>query len=326
MLLVGLVGMTMTLRQAHARQQPGPQEAPTVSGTVASASPERLTLVVDREPSASWPGAEKMVVALTPGTQLMWGAQQLAATELRSGDMVTVRYVEAAGHKVAETIWALSARLREFAPLQTMAASADEAYQLATRLTEKSRFHEALPYLDQAILMRPHFLRAYVRRGYTYAALAVLEAHQDLKQAYRQRALADYTTAIDEGLKSGFHASEWYNNRGVLYMQLQDNQHALEDFTAALHIDATYVLALTNRAAVRRSLGDWDGALADLTQALTLQPNVGKWYCQRGVTWLQQGDKRQAQQDFQRCFDLEPTLRERYTKTIEKVLNPRQNM
>jgi len=207
-----------------------------------------------------------------------------------------------------------------------MAASADEAYQLATRLTEKSRFHEALPYLDQAILMRPHFLRAYVRRGYTYAALAVLEAHQDLKQAYRQRALADYTTAIDEGLKSGFHASEWYNNRGVLYMQLQDNQHALEDFTAALHIDATYVLALTNRAAVRRSLGDWDGALADLTQALTLQPNVGKWYCQRGVTWLQQGDKRQAQQDFQRCFDLEPTLRERYTKTIEKVLNPRQNM
>jgi tetratricopeptide (TPR) repeat protein len=325
-MLMLLVGMAMTVRQGHARPQLGPEGISIVSGTVASASPDRLVLITDPDPSLSLPEGEEMVVALTPETQLTWGAQRLAATELRSGDTVTVRYIEASGRKVAHTIWALSARLRELAPMPTLETTAEDAYQLANRLTTTSQFRKALPYLDQAILLRPGFLAAYARRGYTYAALATLEVQQDFKQAYRQRALADYTTAIREGLKNGLHASEWYNNRGVLYMQLQENQRALEDFTEALHIDATYVLALTNRATVRRYLGDWDGAIADLTQVLALEPHVGKWHCQRGMTWLQQENDRQAQQDFQRCFDLEPSLRESYTKTIEKVLDKRQGI
>jgi tetratricopeptide (TPR) repeat protein len=76
-------------------------------------------------------------------------------------------------------------------------------------------------------------------------------------------------------------------------------------------------LALHNRAQLRRALGDAEGAMADLTQVIGLEPEVGKWYCQRGVLWRRQEAMTRAQQDFQRCLTLDPSLREQYPEASE---------
>jgi tetratricopeptide (TPR) repeat protein len=319
MLLIVLAGTAMPLREGSARPQPGLHEASAASGIVQSVSAQQLVLITDQTRSVTRHAGVRLTLELTPETQILWGSQPLGVAELQCGDAVVVRYHEQADQKVAQAIWALVAGARELSPTQTAEASAQAAYARASHLMEAAQFREALRYLDQALRMQPGFLAAYGRRGYAYATLGMLEADPALQQRYRERALADYTTAINEGMKQGLTAALWYNNRGVLYRQLEDDPHALQDFTMALLIEPTYIAALQNRAAVRRALGDWPGALADLTQVIGLEPQTGKWYCQRGQLWLRQEATVQAQQDFQRCLTLDPSLHERYREAIDQL-------
>ena len=318
-LLIALVGTAVSLREGSARPQPGLDETSVVSGTVQSASDQHLVLITDQARSAVRQSDVRLTFALTPQTHLRWGAQRLSAAELQRGDVVTVRYHERSGQKVAQAIWALVARAQDLSPTQTAEAGAEAAYTQASHLMDEARFLQALPYLDRAILLQPGFLDAYGRRGYAYATLGMLEADHAAQQRYRERALADYTTAIDQGMKRGVMTAVWYNNRGVINRQLQNNPHALQDFTKALQIDPTYVSALQNRASVRRALGDWEGALQDLTQVIGLEPQIGKWYCQRGQLWLRQEATAQAQQDFERCLALDPSMHERYREAIDQL-------
>jgi tetratricopeptide (TPR) repeat protein len=318
-LLIVLVGTAMPLREGQARLPRVGSETPVVSGTVQSTSADKLVLITDEGLSPAHHGAVRLTFVLTSETQLLWGMQRLAAVELRRGDVVIVRFHERSGEKIAEAVWALVARARELSPARTAEAEAEAAYARANRLLETAQVREALPYLHRAIGLQPGFLSAYSRRGFVYATLAVLEADHMAQQRTRERALADYTTAIVEGSKHGLMAAAWYNNRGVLYQQLQDHEHALQDFTAALRVDPTYILALQNRAQLRRALGDSEGAMADLTQVIGLEPEVGKWYCQRGTLWRRQEAMTQAQRDFQRCLTLDPSLREQYPETSEDL-------
>jgi tetratricopeptide (TPR) repeat protein len=318
-LLIVLVGTAIPLREASARPQPGLHETSVISGTVESASDTHLVLITDQAQSSMRQVGVKLTFVLTPQTHLLWGAQRLAAAELEGGDAVIVRYHEQSGQKVVQAISALMARAQELSPTQTAAAGAEAAYTQASRLMDATHIRQALPYLDWAILLQPGFLDAYGRRGYAYATLGMLEADHAARQRYRERALADYTRAIDQGMKRGLMAAVWYNNRGVIYRQLQDDPQALQDFTMALQIESTYVPALQNRAQIRQALGDWEGALQDLTQVIGLEPQIGKWYCQRGQLWLQQQATAQAQQDFQRCLTLDPSLHERYPEAVDQL-------
>jgi tetratricopeptide (TPR) repeat protein len=318
-LLIVLMGTAIPLRGASARPQPGLDETSTVTGTVQSASDTHLVLITDQVQSSARQAGVKLTFALTPQTYLLWGAQRLEVAELEGGDAVIVRYHEQSGQKVVQAIWLLLARAQELSPTQSAEAGAEDAYTRASRLIDMTHFRQAIPYLDRAILLQPGFLEAYGRRGYAYASLGILEADQAAQQSYRERALADYTTAIDQGMKRGLRAAVWYNNRGVIYRQMQDDPHALQDFTMALQLEPTYVAALQNRAHIRRALGDWEGALEDLTQMIGLEPQIGKWYCQRGQLFLRQEAPAQAQQDFQRCLALDPSLQERYPEATDQL-------
>jgi tetratricopeptide (TPR) repeat protein len=318
-LLIVLVGMTIAPREGSARPLPSLYETSVVSGTVQSASEAHLVLLTDQGESVVRQVGLRLTFVLTPHTQLLWGTQRLAAAEIQPGDVVMVRYHEQSGQKVVQAIWALLARAQDLSPTQTAEAGAEAAYTQASRLMDAAHVRQALPYLDRAILLQPGYLDAYGRRGYAYATLGMLEGDHAAQQSYRERALADYTTAIDQGMKLGLMAAVWYNNRGVIYRQLEDNPHALQDFTMALQIEPTYISALQNRASVRLALGDWEGALQDLNQMIGLEPQIGKWYCQRGQLWLGQEATAQAQQDFQRCLALDPSLQERYREAIDQL-------
>jgi tetratricopeptide (TPR) repeat protein len=318
-LLIALAGIAIPLREGSARLLPGLHETSMVSGTVESASDEHLVLISDQEKSGLGQAGLRLTFVLTPNTRLLWGTQLLMAADLHPGDTVIVRYHEQSNRKLVQAIWALLARAQEFSPTRTSELGAEAAYTQAGHLMDAAHVRQALPYLDQAILLRPRYLEAYGRRGYAYATLGMLEGDDAAQRNYRKCAIADYTTAIDQGMERGLMAAVWYNNRGVIYRQLEENPHALQDFTMALQIEPHYISALQNRASLRHTLGDWEGALQDLTQVIGLEPQIGKWYCQRGQLWLGQEATARAQQDFQRCLALDPSLQERYREAIDQL-------
>ena len=215
-LLMALVGMAIPLQEGNARPLPGLHETSVLSGTVQSVLDDHLVLIHDQDHSVIGPAGLRLTFVLTPHTQLLWGAQRLAAADLQPGDVVIVRYHERSSQKVAQAVWALLAHVQELSQTQTAEAGAEAAYTQAGRLMDAAHVRQALPYLDRAILLQPGYLQAYGRRGYAFATLGMLEADHVAQQRYRERALADYTTVIDQGLKRGLIAAVWYNNRGVI--------------------------------------------------------------------------------------------------------------
>jgi tetratricopeptide (TPR) repeat protein len=191
--------------------------------------------------------------------------------------------------------------------------AADAAYNEAVRLTKIEKYREAIPYLDTAIRLNPGLLSAYALRGESYASLGDA-----------RRAIADYTTAIQEGLKTGLQNSRWYTERASSYRVLKEYQRALQDYNEALKIAPGHVTTIINRGELRRETGDLDGAIADLTRAIELKPKDATPYCLRGLAWLNKVKDAEAQKDFRRCSELDPRVRDFFTTGINKIVEERK--
>jgi Caspase domain/Tetratricopeptide repeat len=72
--------------------------------------------------------------------------------------------------------------------------------------------------------------------------------------------------SIDKGPKSAFS----YQNRGTSKQALGDIDGALADINEAIRIDPALPQPLTNRAVIWRAKGDFDRAIADVTEAIRL--------------------------------------------------------
>jgi tetratricopeptide (TPR) repeat protein len=106
-------------------------------------------------------------------------------------------------------------------------------------------------------------------------------------------AVAEYTQAIT--LDPNF--AEGYNNRGLAYYRLSDRapdqtflDKAITDYNSALQLRPDYVNALTNRAIARLDKGDVDGAIADTTRAIELDPQDDSAYMFLGNAFHRKGN------------------------------------
>ena len=88
----------------------------------------------------------------------------------------------------------------------------------------------------------------------------------------------DAIAACDRAIASGkFTArglSYLYSDRGFMRMQTGDIDIALADLNEAARIDSTNFYAFWNRGAVYAVKGDVEGARADFTRALSLNPDL----------------------------------------------------
>jgi Flp pilus assembly protein TadD len=73
---------------------------------------------------------------------------------------------------------------------------------------------------------------------------------------------------------------------------------AVEAFSDAIRFDPTVAKYYSSRGAAQSRLGKLGEALADLGQAITLDPSDGKTFYNRGHVRLQQGDEVGAAADF----------------------------
>lgn len=165
------------------------------------------------------------------------------------------------------------------------------------------RFNEATADLDRAIQLRPQWDEPYLHRGFIYSAT------NDLSSA-----IADYTRALEYNTRS----AKAYLLRGLARRRTGDLNAALDDYNRALEIDPNEVGAYEMRASLRVTNRDFQGALADYGKTIEICPHCFEAYKERGILLLYLGKDAEAEQDFKRCFALDPAKKAELEQMIDK--------
>jgi tetratricopeptide (TPR) repeat protein len=115
----------------------------------------------------------------------------------------------------------------------------------ATKYITLNRNEEALKDLSRAIEIKPDYSRPYINRG-------VLKSESG---KYRE-AIEDFDLALTKKDLTTRNRAMIFNNRGVAYMNLGDNSGALKDYDAAIKLDASNALAVSNREVVLKRINN----------------------------------------------------------------------
>jgi tetratricopeptide (TPR) repeat protein len=85
-----------------------------------------------------------------------------------------------------------------------------------------------------------------------------------------------------------------------------------------VRINPSDAVAYYDRGIVRVRLGEFQGAIADYSEALRINPNLASAYQNRGVARRDSGDKPGAIQDFHKAADLyhQPGDKDCYERVI----------
>jgi tetratricopeptide (TPR) repeat protein len=113
----------------------------------------------------------------------------------------------------------------------------------------------------------------------------------------------------DAALSADAGYAEAYFNRGIAEMMLRKFPEALADANKAIELSGGRQGYLQLRAEARLAVGDAKGALADSTQAITLDPqasDIAKTYLSRGVARISLDDAKGASADFTKAIELDP--------------------
>lgn len=194
----------------------------------------------------------------------------------------------------------------------------------------------ALVNFDQAIQQDPQKIIAYIRRGRLH-----------FQNADFVRALADFDKAIQlEGVGTAQSKASsnreknpstadiqrdprpWFENlrpgaayieRGRTYIQQNDNDRAIADFTKAIELDPEGASAYNHRGAAYANKLDFDSAIADFDKAIQFDPFLYNAHSNRGHAFSEKGDEARARAD----FAIEEQLYPHQSNGSSNVLNGR---
>jgi tetratricopeptide (TPR) repeat protein len=147
----------------------------------------------------------------------------------------------------------------------------------------------------QAIELKPTFTKAYVNRG---------SARADWGDD--RGAVDDYSQAIELATDTDTEAAA-YLNRCLSYSNLDEQELALSDCSAAINQRPSHALAYQNRGLVRRRLGDLQGSLQDYNIAIQIDPNSPDPFYNRALTRQALNDRPGAMEDLSQAIAIDPT-------------------
>jgi tetratricopeptide (TPR) repeat protein len=99
---------------------------------------------------------------------------------------------------------------------------------------------------------------------------------------------------------------ETYTNRGIAYFDKGDYDAAIKEYTQAITLNPEYAVAYYNRGIAYADKGDDDAAIKDYTQAITLNSEDAKAYHNRGYIYYDKGDYDAALKDYTQVITLNP--------------------
>src|SRR6266567_2305233 len=99
--------------------------------------------------------------------------------------------------------------------------------------------------------------------------------------------------------------AEGFLNRASARRFNGDVNGAIADCTRAIELDPKSEPAVYKRGALKLQKGDYDGAIPDLTRAIELSPNTADYYSDRGLAKLRKRDNDGAIVDFTHAIELD---------------------
>ncbi len=133
---------------------------------------------------------------------------------------------------------------------------------------------------------------ASTQQGQSLASLAELSPEKDrgplLEESSRRfdDAEADFGRALELGLTEGNLAYALYTNRGVLRLQRKQNEAALADLREAIRLQPDLWSGHATLAGALRAQGKPDEAVVELGRAIALEPRRPELYFTRALTRL----------------------------------------
>lgn len=168
------------------------------------------------------------------------------------------------------------------------------------KLNEKPEMKEVLQLMNEA-QQREEELREekseltywdYIRRG-----------NRANEENRRDDAVLEYSKAIGKDPNNAVA----YNNRGVVYRDLKENELAVKDFIRAIELDVNYAFAYNNRGISYDNLKLFDKAIDEYNKAIELNPNDASFFNNRGVAYKNLGELEKAIEDYNKAIELDPT-------------------
>jgi tetratricopeptide (TPR) repeat protein len=127
----------------------------------------------------------------------------------------------------------------------------------------------------------------------------------------KTNAVKDFQQAADLFFERGDKA-DGYRTQGVVRTILKDYQGAIANLNQAIKINPNDNKAYINRGLARSELGDKQGAITDYNQAIKINPNYVEAYFNRGVARYKLGDKQGAITDYNQAIKINPNLAQAY--------------
>jgi len=118
--------------------------------------------------------------------------------------------------------------------------------------------------------------------------------------------IAGCTKAIESGKYAGKDLAKALTSRAKAYGQTGDIDRCLADVEEAIRLDPTNAFAVGARGDVYLARKDYERALADYTKAGSLDPNNALVFIGRGIVHIATGDLDRAMADFEQAIRLQP--------------------
>lgn len=171
----------------------------------------------------------------------------------------------------------------------------------------------AIADFTENIRINPHDSFGYINRAYARSQLGDNQsAIEDYSFAIKlnpnandgNQSISPKIRTIFQSLKINPDNAEGYNNRANYRYDMGDYEGAIADYSEALKLNPDDIDSLFNRANARYDLGDKEGAIEDYNQVIKINPDDADAYFYRGSFRSELGDKLGAVEDFQKATEL----------------------
>ncbi len=176
-------------------------------------------------------------------------------------------------------------------------------YNRGVALANSGQYEKALSDFNLVLEYYPNHADTYFNRAILYENMGE-----------NSLAIKDYSEAI--ALQPQFLMA--YHYRGIVRFNTEDLQGALEDFTKAINIGRGVSMEVREakefglnssglffcRGAVYQKMGEYEKAVEDYTQSITINPANAKAYFNRGAAYLKLGEEEKASADLQHAAEL----------------------
>lgn len=145
----------------------------------------------------------------------------------------------------------------------------------------ESDYKEALEIVEEAIQRFPGEGDFYYQRGLI-----------NIGRQKFQKAIDDFNRLIDG--YNDFELFKVYLNRGVAYMNLQEEEHALEDISKSIELNSNNASAYHSRGMLNYQLKDYEAAVGDFLQALVYNDDNPETNFNLGMSYFRMEEKDSA--------------------------------